>query len=142
MWNDIPGGTDVIRWFGGEPDFGDAEVIELRVHRGRGAVLRIATMMSVAGRYQGPPFKHAVFTFHLGDMIDIALEGFGRQNVIGGLTIEPAQAVEVHGSLLGYGLKLPKHQLILDPCAGPLGTIRATVESIEVHEVTDYQEAD
>lgn len=95
----IPGGRAVIDWFSGWPEFGDAEVLELRLVRRGSSLLRVSAEVR-----RRPPVKHAVFDFTLRDMIDVTLDGFSHQNVIGGLTLHRAQDQPVHPSLRGIGL--------------------------------------
>jgi hypothetical protein len=139
--NGIPGGREVIAWFGGRPEFGDAEVIELRLVRKGSSRLRLAATFSAGGKYQGPPFKHAVFDFSLHDMMDVHLDGFSRQNVIGGLRLRRARDRSTHPSLLGYGLAPGEVEIELAPCAGAFGSIRCTIGKIAISPVEDYQKA-
>jgi hypothetical protein len=81
-------------------------------------------------------FETIIVTFTLHDMIDVALEGFGGQNVIGGLTIRRASERPIHKSLVGIGLSRPDHILELEPCAGAFGRIWATVASISMETAT------
>ena len=140
--NEIPGGREVVAWFGGRPEFGDAEVVELRLGRKGRSRLRLAAMVSEGGKYKGRPFKHAVLDFSLRDMIDVHLDGFSRQNVIGGLRLRRARDRAIHPSLLGYGLVLGEVEIELAPCAGAFGSIRCTIEKIAIAPVEDYQKAD
>lgn len=119
----IPGGNALLAWFRGAPEFGDAEVIELRLERAGDSLLRLA----LAGRDGRPS---VACTFHLRDMIDVALEGFSHQNVIGGLHLRRAARGDVHPTLRGVGLMHADHEIELEPCAGAFGVIRATVESV------------
>jgi Immunity protein 50 len=139
---EIPGGSEVIEWFGGWPEFGDAEVLELRLVRRGPSSLRLAAEVSAAGKHRGPPFKHAVFDFTLRDMIDVYLDGFSHQNVIGGLTLRRTKDQTVHRSLYGIGLVRGEVEIELEPCAGALGIIRCTIDNISIVPVENYQEAD
>jgi hypothetical protein len=139
---DIPGGREVVAWFGGSPKFHDAEVLELRLVRKGPSLLRLATWVSEGGKYKGAPFRHAVFDFTLRDMIDVHLDGFGHQNVIGLLALRRAQDQALHSSLLGHGPARGEVEIELGPCAGAFGTIRCTIERIAITPVEDYQEAD
>ena len=138
----IPGGPALIEWFGGWPEFGDAEILELRLVRRGPSLLRVATMVSAAGKKQGPPFKHAVFDFTLRDMIDVHLDGFSHQNVIGGLILRRAQDQPVHPTLLGTGLVQGDVEIELEPYTGAYGTIRCTIEKITIISVENYQNAE
>jgi hypothetical protein len=140
--NDISGGRELIAWFGGRPEFCDAEVLELRLVRHGPSCLRLATMVSKGGKYTGPPFKHAVFDFTLRDMIDVDLNGFGYQNVISGLALRRAQDRALHPSLLGIGLVPGEVEIVLEPCAGAFGMIRCTIDKITIRPVENYQKAD
>ena len=139
---EITGGPEVVEWFGGWPQFGDAEVLELRLVRKGSSLLRLAAEVSAAGRYKGPPFKHAVFEFVLRDMIDVHIDGFSHQNIIGGLTLRRTEDEAVHPSLYGIGLVRGGVEIELEPCAGALGLIRCTIDSIKIIPVENYQEAD
>ena len=138
----IPGGPQVVAWFDGWPEFGDAEVLELRLIRRGPSLLRLAASASEGGRWRGAPFKHAVFDFALRDMLDIRLDGFSHQNVIGGLRLRRAQDAPVHPSVRGIGLVRGEVEMELRPCAGAHGTIRCTIENIAITPVRDYQAAD
>jgi hypothetical protein len=140
--NEIPGGREVVGWFGGWPEFGDAEVVELRLVRKGPSRLRLAAMVSEGGKHQGRPFKHAVFDFSLRDMIDVHLDGFGRQNVVGGLRLRRAPDRAMHPSLLGHAPVPGEVEIELAPCAGAFGTIRCTIAKIAITPVEDYQKTD
>jgi hypothetical protein len=142
--DEIPGGAEVIEWFGGRPSFRDAEVLDLRLAREGPSVLRVSARSSDRHGGAGPARKDAIFTFVLRDMIDVHLDGFGHQNVIGGLALRrnPVEVEEVHRSLVGIGLVLGDHEIALAPCAGAFGIIRCTIESISMTAVNDYQQAD
>jgi hypothetical protein len=140
--NKIPGGPEVIAWFGGHPKFHDAEVLEVRLVRKGRSCLRLAAMVSEVGKHKGPPFKHAVFDFTLRDMIEVHLDRFGHQNVIGEFALRRAHDQALHPSLLGHGPARGEVEIELAPCAGAFGTIRCTIEKIAILPVKDYQEAD
>jgi hypothetical protein len=130
---EIPGGPELLDWFGGSPNFGDAEVISLNLNREGPSILKMAVIKLV-----GTDFQTIVVVFTLRDMIDIALEGFSHQNVVGGLTLKRCSELHVHPSLVGIGLLLPDHVLELEPCAGAFGRIRATIDKIAMER---FQEA-
>jgi hypothetical protein len=140
--DEIPGGAEVIEWFEGRPHFGDGEVLELRLVREGPNVLRISAMTYVGGEVTSSSVKHAVFTFFLRDMVDVRLDGFGRQNVTGGVTLRRSRVVDVHPSLYGIGLAIGDHEIVLQPCAGAFGFIRCSIERISISPVDDYQKAD
>ena len=123
----IPGGKELLNWFGKKPNFGDAEVLSLNLNRDGPSTLCVGVYKEVKSSHQA-----IIVTFTLCDMIDIALEGFGHQNVIGGLTIRGATERSIHKSLVGIGNNLPDHVLELEPCAGAFGRIHATVANISL----------
>lgn len=141
MWDQISGGGKLIAWFGGEPNFQSAELVELSVHRDHGAVVRFVATTSCAGPRRGEPFKHAAIALSLKDVAEVALKGFGPPNVLGGLSISACPPLTYHNSLVGIGIHAPKHRVTLEPCAGAFGTIDATVVHVSVEDVDDNQEA-
>ncbi len=48
--SEIAGGREVIAWFGGRPEFGDAELLELRLVCKGLSRLRLAAMVSEGGK--------------------------------------------------------------------------------------------
>jgi hypothetical protein len=85
-------------------------------------LLRVSAKVSEAGKWRGPPFKHAVFDFTLSDMIDVDLR--------------------VHPSLRGIGLTRGEVEIELGPCAGAHGMIRCTIEKIDITPVESDQDAE
>ena len=128
----IPGGQPLIDWFHGRLEFGDAEVVELRLLRSGPSVLRIQAEISERGFYGGPPNKAALVSFMLRNVLEVAVQGFSHQNVIGGLRIRMAGPQQYHPTLVGIGLTTPDHEIELEPLAGAFGIIRATIEAIVV----------
>jgi hypothetical protein len=126
----LPGGPELLAWFGGVPNFGDAEVLGLNLDRAGHSQLRILAISYAGGRDSGGFFKRLVITFDLADMIDVAIEGFSHQNVIEGLKLRRAPAKPVHPSLLGLGMGDGDFEIELEPCAGAFGKIRASVISV------------
>ncbi len=123
----IPGGRALIVALGGSPNFGDAEVSSLILDRSGQSKLVI-----VAFNYSRGHEKRIRVTFHLGDMIDVGLEGFWRQNVIDGLQIRRAAQKPPHPSLIGIGGAPGDLEIVLEPCAGAFGTIRASLTNISI----------
>jgi hypothetical protein len=132
---DIPGGSELLEWFDNEPGFHDAEVISLCLDRAGQSNLRVA----ICKPYGNGQWKTAVVTMILKDMIDVSIEGFSHQNVIGGLTISHNDKTPsgVHPSLLGIGAGAPDHRIELRPCAGAFGTILATIAEISLEDRAD-----
>ena len=130
---EITGGTAFLDWmetsYEGNLDFADSEVVELLLRRSRSSILtlKVQQLRSDASNF-------AMVRLHLKDMIDVSLEGFLNQNVIGGMKIRKAETHYVHPSLVGYGAIIAEHLIILEPCAGAFGQIKATIEKIELQE--------
>ena len=129
---ELPGGRELLDWFDGDPRFHDSEVISLCLDRHGTSWLRVAAC-KLAERDR---WDTIVVTMTLKDQIDLAIQGFSHQNVIGELIIRRSRDDNpVHQSLLGVGITPPAHEIELEPCAGSFGVIRATISSISF-EVT------
>jgi hypothetical protein len=77
----ISGGAKLLEWFGGVPEFADAEIVCLVLDRAGQS--RLGLRLEHFG-------KKAVINFEFGAWIDVAVRGFSNQNVIGGLKLRPA----------------------------------------------------
>ncbi len=119
----IPGGRDLIDWFEGEPEFGDAEIVSLLLNRQGPSTLRIALYR------RG---KSAIFAFELAAWIDADVRGFSHQNVIGGLRLRCAEDREVQPWELGVGCQPGEWLIELEPCFGAYGLIRADIARIVI----------
>lgn len=124
---ELPGGPELLDWFDGDPSFHDSEVISICLDRHRTSWLRVAAC-KLAGKDQ---WDTIVVTMTLKDQIDLSIQGFSHQNVIGRLTIRRSRDDNpVHQSLLGVGITPPAHEIELEPCAGSFGVIHATISHI------------
>lgn len=119
----VPGGAELVEWFGDLPDFGDSEVIRLTLDRQGPSELVIALDW---------PTKSAVVTFELSAWIDVSLRGFSHQNVIGGLKLLRPADREVDLWEQGVGLEPGQWIIELSPCFGACGSIRANIERISI----------
>lgn len=116
--DEIPGGGEAKRWFGGTPRFHDAEILELCLRRHGTSQIRIHawnTAIDADGYFERR--NHVVVTFLLDGVYDLELSEFNHQNVIYGLSVERAQQ--------GYRLRL-------EPCFGLFGHIDAQEISVEL----------
>ncbi len=95
IYDQIPGGQALLDWFGYVPSFHDAEIVGLDLRR----TGRACCASTISSRHTSPSTskaapivfeKHAVVTFALEDIMDLQLNGFSHQNVIGGLTLRRA----------------------------------------------------
>jgi hypothetical protein len=121
--SEIPGGREVIDWFGDITDFGDSEVIRLTLDRQGPSQLVIALDW---------PTKSAIVTFELSAWIDVTLRGFSHQNVIGGLRLRRPEDREVDLWEQGVGLEPGEWMIELSPCFGACGKIRANIARIVI----------
>ena len=133
---EIEGGYAFLNWLGlndsGKLSFGDSEVAELNLNRtGKSFVKLMVNQLSGENR------KMAYLYLFLIDTIDVSIEGFLNQNVIGELEIRRAEPEHVHPSLFGIGAVSPDHLILLEPCAGAFGSIKATIERIEFLEIAN-----
>ncbi|MEO6609288.1 MAG: hypothetical protein ABIN69_12555 [Aestuariivirga sp.] len=134
----IKGGQELVDWLGyREYPYGilhDGEIIELCLHRLEGSRLVIQGL-----KYEDATLNSRIVTFYLKDVMNVNLEGFLNQNVVGSVLISPAEVRELHGSLLGIGARNPDHQIAIEPCAGAFGLIRATIIEIELGSVSSLK---
>lgn len=121
----VPGGDRVLAWFSthrgyhGQAEFGDFEVTAICLRRNETSSIEIAL--------SGCP----TFIFHFDDWLDVNVEGFSQQNVLGGLVLQWAQPREVRDWELGLGYEHPTVEMRLEPCYGANGTIRGRLLRIE-----------
>jgi hypothetical protein len=113
----VPGGRDLLKWFSGSPNFGDAEIISLNLDRKGPSTLVIEV--------QHP--SRRLISFVLGDWIDVRITGFSQQNVIGGLALKRAGEREIAPWEVGVGATLGDIEIELQPCFGASGVICATL---------------
>jgi hypothetical protein len=92
FYTEIPDGSDLVAWFGCVPSFHDAEIVRLDLHRRAPSTLSIHAWnmtKEVDDRDYLVLDNHAVVTFLLEDILDLQLDGFSHQNVIGGTPPAP-----------------------------------------------------
>jgi hypothetical protein len=87
----VPGGPELIAWFGYAPRFHDAEVLGLTLDRdGPRCSLRVHGFEMTREVDEAGYFvcaKHVVVVFHLTDLRVLELNDFNHQNALMGLTI-------------------------------------------------------
>jgi len=133
IYEAAPGGTDLLRWFGRVPSFHDAEILTLHLRRKGTSVLRLHGWINT-GEVGPDGFyildRHAVVTFELDEVMDLQLDGFSAQNVIGGLSLRRApDRPERQGNLALPPLPTDI-EIELEPCYGLDGLIRARSVSV------------
>jgi hypothetical protein len=116
-----------LAWFSGLPNFGDAEVVALKLNREGQSTLVVEVF--------APPRKILV-TCLLGDWVDVQIAGFGQQNVIGGLALKRAGKRGIAPWEIGVGATPGDHEIVLSPIFGANGVIRATLQRVTMREVS------
>jgi hypothetical protein len=125
---DIPGGGNVVDWFEGAPEFGDAEIVSLLLDREGPSRLRIA--LDVRGR-------RAIVTIEMTAWIDVDVRGFNRQNVVDALALRRADEREIQPWEVGVGCQPGVWLIELGPCFGAYGTIRADIAQIVIEPLPE-----
>jgi hypothetical protein len=123
----IPGGPDLLAWFGHVPDFHDAEVVNFNLRRRAPSMLTIHAWNrtnEVDGRGHLVRDRHAVVTFALEDIMDLQLKGFSHQNVISGLQLRRAPERPDRRPFYGLDPSPNDYEIELEPCFGLDGMIR------------------
>lgn len=127
IYDRIPGGSELLVWFGEVPTFHDAEIISLSLNRTGMSELKIYSWIMTgktdpSGRVVLD--KHAVVTFSLEGIMDLQLDGFSAQNVIQGLLLGPAKD-RGRGDFHAIPAAPDDIEIELLPCYGLDGFIRA-----------------
>jgi hypothetical protein len=133
IYDVVPGGADLMRWFGQVPSFHDAEILSLHLRREGQSVLRLHGWINT--EEVGPDGylvldRHAVVTFTLSGVMDLQLDGFSIQNVIGGLVLRRAPDRPERRGHLALDPLPQDIEIELEPCYGLSGLIRARAVSI------------
>ena len=133
IYRNIAGGAELLDYLGKVPSFHDGEIISLELHRNAPSYLRVhGFAVNVSGsKMDWKNAKHAIVTFELQQIVDLQLDGFSHQNVIGSLIIErkpsPFERVNYVGKEDAAALDF---ELTLEPCFGLDGRIRCKGISI------------
>lgn len=91
----IPGGKELIDWFGGVPSFHDSEILSLQLDRSGNSHLvihafRMTDQTDERGFYTLD--REFVATFEFSQILELKLEGFSEQNVVGELMVTTEDA--------------------------------------------------
>ena len=136
LFSALPGGAELVGWFGYAPSFHDAEILDLHLDRSGVSLLRIHTWRMTRDLDEKRYFildKHIVVTFSLEKITALKLEGFSGQNVIYGLTLRRyGTGDEVLGKeFLTSAEPSPEdYGLVLEPTYGLYGAIYARKISV------------
>src|SRR5271155_2816500 len=133
IYEAVPGGAELVRWFGQVPTFHDAEILSLHLRRREQSVLRLHGWINTGAVGQGGYYvldRHAIVTFKLTEVMDLQLDCFSIQTVSCGLVLRRApDRPERRGHLASD--PLPQDiEIELEPCYGLSGLIRARAVSI------------
>lgn len=133
IYETVPGGPELVSWFGEVPTFHDAEILSFDLRRNAPSALRVHGWTTTNAIGPGGNYvldRHAVVTFTLTDVMDLQLEGFSIQNVIFGLVLRRAPERPERRGYLALGPLPQDIELELEPCYGLSGLIRARSVSI------------
>ena len=133
IYHAVPGGVDLVRWFGQVPSFHDAEILSLHLHRKGQSTLCLHGWIDTGEVGQDGYYvldRHAIVTFTLNEVMDLQLDGFSIQNVIGGLVLRRAPDRPERRGHLALDPLPQDIEIELEPCYGLSGLIRARAVSI------------
>jgi hypothetical protein len=133
IYDAVPGGVELVRWFGHVPSFHDAEILSLHLRRKGQSVLRLHGWTNTGTVGQDGHYvldRHAIVTFTLNEVMDLQLDGFSIQNVIGGLVLRRAPDRPERRGCLALDPLPHDIEIELEPCYGLDGLIRARSVSI------------
>lgn len=130
-YHSVPGGSDLLDWFGQVPRFHDAEILSLYLRRRGHGALRLHCWLTTNKVGQDGYLaldKHAIVTFTLEGVMDLQLDGFSAQNVINGLILRRApDRVDRRSYLI---LPPSPEDVEIEPCYGMSDLIRMRSISI------------
>ena len=128
IYHEVPGGADLLRWFGRVPSFHDAEVLSLDLRRRGQSALRLHGWI-MTDKVGEDGFivldRHAIVTFTLDGIMDLQIDGFSAQNVIAGLILRRAPDRPERRGFLALAPSPQDIEIELEPCYGLDGLIRA-----------------
>ncbi|CAA2138478.1 hypothetical protein [Methylobacterium bullatum] len=128
IYHEIPGGPELVRHFGQVPSFHDAETLSLHLNREGPSSLRLHGWVNTGRVEVGSEFvldRHAIVTFTLEGLMDLQLDGFSIQNVIGGLVLRRAPDRPERRNYLAVDPLPQDIEIELEHCYGLDGIIRA-----------------
>lgn len=128
IYHEVPGGAELLRWFGGVPNFHDAEILSLDLCRKGQSTLRLHgwIMTNKVGENGFIVLdRHAIVSFALDGIMDLQLDGFSAQNVVAGLILRRAPDRPERRGYLAFAPSPQDVEIELEPCYGLDGLIRA-----------------
>jgi hypothetical protein len=133
IYASVPGGSELVAWFGHAPSFHDAEIVSLSLNRRSASTLVLHawnTTKEVDDRGYFVLDRHAVVTFVLLDILDLELDGFSHQNVVSGLILRRAPDRPDRSSFYWRDASPDDFEIELEPCFGLDGRIRCRSVSV------------
>ncbi|GJD86657.1 hypothetical protein BHAOGJBA_0151 [Methylobacterium hispanicum] len=133
IYREVPGGAELLRWFGRVPSFHDAEILSLDLRRKGQSTLRLHGWITTDKVGEGGFLvleRKAIVSFALDGIMDLQLDGFSKQNVIGGLILRCAPDRPERRGYLALDPLPGDIEIELEPCYGLDGLIRARSVSI------------
>jgi hypothetical protein len=92
LLNRVPGGPELVAWFGYAPRFHDAEILGVTLDRDLASCSLRVHGFEMTNEVDANGFfactKHVVVTFLFRDLTELRFEGFNHQNAVMGLYIE------------------------------------------------------
>lgn len=125
-WRGIPGGEALIAFFGHLPMFHDGEITQLVLNRHSPSTISV----HIWGVDENDPVRHAVVTLQIDDIIDLELQNFSPQNVIGDLIIRPLPDRSERRNYYPRNRTESDIEIELAPIYGLSGIIRAGSVSV------------
>lgn len=128
IYDEVAGGAELLQWFGCVPSFHDAEILSLDLRRKGQSVLRLHGWINTGAVGNDGYYvldRHAIVSFILDGIMDLQLDGFSIQNVIGGLILRRAPDRPERRIYLALDPLPEDIEIELEPCYGLDDLIRA-----------------
>ena len=128
IYPEVPGGAELLRYFGQVPSFHDAEILSLQLHRKGPSALHLHSWVNTGAVGRDGSYvldRHAIVTFTFEGIMDLQLDGFSKQNVIFGLVLRRAPDRPNRRAYLSLDPMPQDIEIELEPCYGLDGRIRA-----------------
>ncbi|MGO4388770.1 Imm50 family immunity protein [Microvirga sp. 2YAF29] len=135
-FSSVPGGGELLAWFGYVPNFHDAEVISLHLNRSGASTLKVHIWDVTRDIHDPGQFIHdkdVIVTFTIEEILALDLEGFSHQNVISGLGFRKITPEVASFNMRWLRPLQPQpdiFEITLEPCFGMSGMIQARRVSI------------
>lgn len=124
----LPGGPELIAYFGFVPSFHDAEIIRLDL-QGRGPSTIVLRSWKT-----GQFVDDCVVEITIGKIIDLMLDGFSQQNVVGDIAFIVPAPVRPDRERMYFPTKRESEEIeiLIAPCYGLDGFIRCLDVSLAI----------